>query len=647
MLKLLRNVRIRNRLFIAYSLIFMLSFAVTGAFVFYQVRDIIRDNIDSDLSRTTEIIRSMVLNSADVAIRNYMRAVAEKNLDVANQLQRQVKRGQLTEAEAKKRAAEVFLSQKLGGAGRVYCLDSDGIMVVHHKRSLLDVDLSGLPFVEEQISRKTGFMTYEWREPLEETSRPKAIYMTYFEPWDWIISVSTYRDELTDLVNIGDFRERILNLGYGQSGYPFILDYAGNLLMHPHLQGLHYSEYGDPRLSHVAERIVEEKNGQIDYMWQNPGDPGLRRKVAYFRDIPELGWIVASSSLYEDFEGSLDSVTLVFVVALTILIIMILPLSIWISSQITRPLEELQSDFAKAASGDFSVRMKQHSRDEIGLLAGYFNWFMQKLTEYSDDLRNEITVRKEAERQLIAMDENKSLFLASASHELRTPLTSIIGFLKLMDRTFTIRFRPLLEKDEMTRGKVQQFGENLEVVRAEADRLGVLVNDLLDLTKIESGRMEWRDSREDVRDILDRAAKSIVVYTENNPDVEFILERPTSEAFVEVDADRIHQVLINLLNNAFKYTQQGTVTLRAHVKKEGVLFSVCDTGRGIPEADQERIFDVFYQVDDVNQRSSQIFGTGLGLAISQNIIQHYGSSFTLASTAGKGSCFRFQLPRIS
>ncbi|MBC16757.1 MAG: histidine kinase [Desulfovibrio sp.] len=646
MLKCLQNIRIRNRLFITYSLIFMLSFAVTGAFIFYQVRTIVRDNIQSELTRTTETIRNMVLNSADVAIRNYMRAVAEKNLDVARHLHRQVQRGFLSEAEAKKQATDVFLSQKLGSAGRVYCLNSNGIMVVHHKRSLLDVDLSGLPFVQEQIQSKSGFMTYDWREPLEKVSRPKAIYMTYFEPWDWIISVSTYRDEFTDLVNISDFKQRILNLGYGESGYPFIIDYEGHMLMHPHLQDKHYSEYGDPRLSQVAEQIVEKKNGQINYLWQNPGDPGLRKKIAYFQDIPELGWIVASSSLYEDFEGPLDSITLVFVVALTILIILILPLSVWISSQITKPLEELQSDFAKAASGDFSVRMKQHSRDEIGLLAGYFNWFMQKLTEYSDDLRTEIAVRKEAERKLIAMDENKTLFLASASHELRTPLTSIIGFLKLMDRNFNVRFRPRLEENVETREKAAQFAENLEVVRNEADRLGVLVNDLLDLSKIESGRMEWRDSHEDVRDILDRAARSVVIYTEQNRDVEFILERPTSEAFVRVDADRIHQVLINLLNNAFKYTHEGTVTLRGQVTADAIQFSVCDTGRGIPEADQDRIFDVFYQVDDVNQRSSQIFGTGLGLAISRNIVQHYNGSLSVTSTPGKGSCFRFSLQRV-
>ncbi|SOB58203.1 Putative Signal transduction histidine kinase (fragment) [Pseudodesulfovibrio profundus] len=432
--------------------------------------------------------------------------------------------------------------------------------------------------------------------------------------------------------------------GWGEAH--FIIDYEGHMLMHPHLQDKHYSEYGDPRLSQVAEQIVEKKNGQINYLWQNPGDPGLRKKIAYFQDIPELGWIVASSSLYEDFEGPLDSITLVFVVALTILIILILPLSIWISSQITKPLEELQSDFAKAASGDFSVRMKQHSRDEIGLLAGYFNWFMQKLTEYSDDLRTEIAVRKEAERKLIAMDENKTLFLASASHELRTPLTSIIGFLKLMDRNFNVRFRPRLEEHVETREKSVQFAENLEVVRNEADRLGVLVNDLLDLSKIESGRMEWRDSHEDVRDILDRAARSVVIYTEQNRDVEFILERPTSEAFVRVDADRIHQVLINLLNNAFKYTHEGTVTLRGQVTADAIQFSVCDTGRGIPEADQDRIFDVFYQVDDVNQRSSQIFGTGLGLAISRNIVQHYNGSLSVTSTPGKGSCFRFSLQRV-
>ncbi len=643
MLNIFRNLHIRNKLFIAYSFSFFLAFAVAGVIVYSQVYKIIQNNIESELERTTEMIQGMVRTNASVSIRNYMRAVAEKNYEIAKQFYRQVQRGELTEEEAKLRAQDVFRGQTIGKTGRIYCLDSNGIMVTHPRRSFVGMDMSGLPYVKEQIERKGGYMEYDWKEPLELEARPKAIAMSYFEPWDWIISASTYRDEFAELVNVEDFRQRLLEFGSGESGYPFVLDYDGNMLLHPFLEGKHFSEYGDPYLSTIAERILEEKEGHFDYLWRNPNDDGMRKKVVYFKDIPEMRWVISSSSYYEDFSSSLDTIGYVFLLTTLAAIILILPISMWIGASITRPLKGLQESFSRAADGDFSVRVPEHSRDELGLLAGYFNQFMEKLTEYSNDLRNEIRVRKETEKKLIALDKAKSMFLSSASHELRTPLTSIIGFLKLMEKNFKQRFLPHLESAD-DKLKTTQFLDNISIVRSEADRLGRLVNDLLDLNKIESGRMEWRDEELDVNTVLKRAAGSISAYSGRNPAVGFTLEESEVSSSIIADGDRIHQVLINLLSNAFKYTDSGMVTLSATERGDQVEFVVEDTGRGISHEDVEKVFDIFYQVHDENKRSSKTFGTGLGLAISRQIVTHYGGRLAVESEVGKGSCFTFLLP---
>lgn len=497
------------------------------------------------------------------------------------------------------------------------------------------------------MARKNGYYEYEWREPLEPKTRPKAVFMTYFEPWDWIISASAYRDEFDELVNIDDFRKRILELGFGEDGYPFVLSYEGDMLIHPHLEGKHYSEYGDSDLSAVAQRIIREKNGHFDYMWKNPGDKSFRKKVAYFRDIPELGWVVSSSSLYENFEKPLRDLKFVLVIAFCVALLLIAPISMWIGALITKPLEELQNDFAEGAQGDFSVRMKRQSRDELGVLAGYFNTFMEKLNEYSDSLRTEITVRKEAEKKLIAMDKTKTLFLASASHELRTPLTSIIGFHKLMERNFNKYFLEHLKSVDGMEKRANQFAQNLGIVRVESDRLGRLVNDLLDLSKIESDRMEWRDEDIKVVDLLQRAAESSAASVVDKPKITFELKPFEEDVVIHADPDRLHQVLINLLSNGFKYTDKGTVTLSAEVADDRVHFIVEDTGRGIPEEDQSKIFDIFYQVQDVNKRSSQVFGTGLGLAICKQIASHYKGKLEVSSAEGEGSRFVLSLPRKS
>lgn len=640
----LADSRIRTKLYLAYAGAFLIIFLVAGGIIHAQVRDVLRRNIENELAKTTGALRTMVRASVDVSIRNYMRAVSEKCLAEARALQRQVKRGRLTEAEAKDRARHAFLSQTIGRTGRVYCLNSRGVMVVHHKRGLLGVDMSGLAFVREQVRRKEGYMTYEWREPLEARKRSKAVYMTYFEPWDWIISASSYREEFAQLVNVGDFRERFFELRSGRSGYPFVLAYNGYLLVHPYLRGTHYRDYDSPGQGAVAERIVSERNGHFDYMWRNPGEKRLKKKVVYFKDIPELGWVVASSSYYEDFQKPLDSIGYVMLTALAVAVLLMIPVSFGIGALITRPLDRLQQNFARAADGDFSVRMEQHSRDELGLMAGYFNSFMERLTAYSEKLESEIARRRKTEEELVAMDRAKSMFLASASHELRTPLTSIIGFLRLMEKHFRARFMPVLGPLDPLGLQARKFEKNLNIVRVEADRLGRLVNDLLDLSKIEAGRMEWRDKTLSADRVLRRAAEASGALAEEKPGVKLAVESLTEPMAVKADADKIHQVLINLLSNAFKNTDAGSVTLSAVKTAAGACFSVCDTGRGISEDERERIFDIFYQGMDENNRSTQVFGTGLGLSICRRIVAHYGSRLVVDSALGRGSCFRFTLP---
>jgi signal transduction histidine kinase len=636
--------RIRTKLYLAYAGAFLVIFLVAGGIIHAQVRAILRQNIESELAKTTEALCTMARATEDVSIRNYMRAVSEKCLDEARALQRQVKRGRLTEAEARQRARHAFLSQTIGRTGRVYCLNSQGVMVVHHKRSLVGVDMSGLSFVREQIRRREGYMTYEWKEPLEARARSKAVYMVYFEPWDWIISASSYREEFAQLVNVEDFRQRFFELRSGRSGYPFVLDYNGYLLIHPYLRGVHFRDYDSPGLASVAERIVRERNGHFDYMWRNPGERTLKRKVVYFKDIPELGWVVASSSYYEDFQQPLDAIGYVLLTALAVAVLLMIPVSFGIGALITRPIGKLQESFARAADGDFSVRMEQHSRDELGLMAGYFNSFMERLNAYSDDLESEIAHRRETEKELIAMDRAKSMFLASASHELRTPLTSIIGFLHLMEKRFRTRFMPVLGPLDPVGGQARKFEKNLGIVRLEADRLGRLVNDLLDLSKIEAGRMEWRDRILSVDLVLHRAAEASGALAEERPGVRLVVEPLSEPLAVRADADKVHQVLINLLSNAFKNTEAGSVALSAKGTTAGVCFSVCDTGRGISEDERERIFDIFYQGRDENSRSTHVLGTGLGLSICRKIVAHYGGRLVVDSVLGKGSCFRFTLP---
>ncbi|WP_419787363.1 ATP-binding protein [Pseudodesulfovibrio sp.] len=249
-----------------------------------------------------------------------------------------------------------------------------------------------------------------------------------------------------------------------------------------------------------------------------------------------------------------------------------------------------------------------------------------------------------ANKDLIALDKAKTLFLSSASHELRTPLTAILGFVILMQKQFKDFFVPRLEQDTSIQPRVQRFAENLSVVRSEAERLGRLVNDLLDLNKIESGSMEWRDEPLELETLLHAAAEVFTGQAAEIEGLDFKVD-PIPEAMaIKADPDRIQQVLINLLNNAFKFTPQGEIRLTVDRDGDFVRFRVIDTGPGIPEEDLEHVFDLFYQVSEGVYQAGRPFGTGLGLAICRQIVTHYGGVISVESRLGVGSTFFFTIP---
>jgi PAS domain S-box-containing protein len=391
------DLRIRYKLLLGYSTMFIISCALASVIIYVFVRDTIAANIESELKNSTTTILNMVRASADVSIKNHLRAVAEKNREITEHFYRMFKDGQMSEKEAKLRTHEVLLSQTIGKTGYIYCLDSNGRIVMHPKNELLGVDLSPYAFIKDQKKRKSGYLEYDWKNPGEEQVRAKALYMTYFAPWDWIISVSSYRGEFKELVNVEDFRERILALKFGQTGYSYVIDSQGNLIIHPLLEGQNILHEKDPRGRMFIKALCEQKSGKMTYAWRNPGETIYRKKLVIFNDIPEFDWIVASSSYQDEFYAPLQTVQEIFMATVAVCLVLVLPFTLYITGSITHPLRELMHRFSEAADGDTSVRLTSTSRDEVGVLARYFNSFMDRLQIYSDSLKTEIADRKRAE----------------------------------------------------------------------------------------------------------------------------------------------------------------------------------------------------------------------------------------------------------
>lgn len=386
---------------IATHMMILTSFALISWFVSYSVmRESLETHIISELSNTTETVRGMVETSVRLSIRNNLRAVAETNREILTLLHSRQLRGELTEAEAKKQATEILLSQTIGQTGYIYCVNSQARAMVHPSQKVVGVVFSDQNFVAEQVRRKEGYLEYEWKNPGEEIPRAKALYMTYFEPWDWIVSATAYRDEFETLVNVSDFSQSVKTLKFGNSGYSFVMDLHGNLIVHPLLHGKNAFEMAIPDGTQFLETMVSEKRGQLNYEWQNPGEKEPRLKIVVYDYIPEVGWIVAASAYLDDLYEPLKIIRHRTIGVGVFCLLIGAMFAIAVSTSITDPIRQLVVRLSKSPSGKVS-----HGRDEVEQLSAHFDGFLTDLQqEARERLQMENDLRASQERYRAVME---------------------------------------------------------------------------------------------------------------------------------------------------------------------------------------------------------------------------------------------------
>jgi signal transduction histidine kinase len=240
----------------------------------------------------------------------------------------------------------------------------------------------------------------------------------------------------------------------------------------------------------------------------------------------------------------------------------------------------------------------------------------------------ELTERRRAERAE-AENQAKSRFLALMSHELRTPLNAVLGFSQLLERR---DFGPLNDRQVRYVSNIKAAGQNLLT----------LVNDLLDFSKVSADRMDFHAESVNVEELVEEAIASM---RPSADDKKLTLEQsvePGLEAFA--DKFRLHQVLLNLLSNGIKFTESGTVTVKAEAVGDTTRIAVSDTGIGIPADQLPRLFSEFSQLDSGIARTQP--GTGLGLALSKRLVLGMGGTISVTSTEGDGSVFTVLIPRV-
>ena len=309
-------------------------------------------------------------------------------------------------------------------------------------------------------------------------------------------------------------------------------------------------------------------------------------------------------------------------------IVLALLLGFVISWSFILPVREAHAFLGRVATGDFGSTIRVANRDEFGDLAHRMNRMSRELESLYEGQRRAAAELQRLNEQLAQASKAKSDFLASMSHELRTPMNAILGFTELLlDDTYGDLADPLREP--------------LEDIRTNGRHLLRLINDVLDLSKIEAGRMDLTVSEYAVADVVNVVHASLrALAEEKGLDFTTAVDAALPPAFG--DSKRITQCLMNLVGNAIKFTPAGRVAIAVERRDDMLLYRVADTGIGIPEDQRERIFDEFRQADAAVSRD--FGGTGLGLSITKKFVELHGGRIWVESESGKGSTFSFTVP---
>jgi signal transduction histidine kinase len=292
------------------------------------------------------------------------------------------------------------------------------------------------------------------------------------------------------------------------------------------------------------------------------------------------------------------------------------------------PVKEAHGFLSQVAAGNFGVTVRVTNRDEFGALAENMNRMSRELERLDGQQRRAAAELRELNTRLAEASRAKSEFLASMSHELRTPLNAILGFTELI-------------LDGLYGEVPDALREPVADVQTNARHLLRLINDVLDLSKIEAGRMELAATDYALGDVLEAVRASLRSLAAEKG-LEFVVSAPADPPLAFGDAQRITQCLLNLAGNAIKFTSQGRVAISAEVDGETLRYRVKDTGIGIPADRLDEIFAEFRQVDATITR--EYGGTGLGLSITKKFVELHGGRIWVESALGRGSTFSFEVP---
>jgi len=466
----------------------------------------------------------------------------------------------------------------------------------------------------------TGTMLYYFLGDFVSTEKVKLLERSGEEINSFL---AEYIEDMDNPLVLSTFRYLLRSYRVSTNSLIWVVDKDGYIVV---------TEYANPELG-IPQQVIKKLRDESGYL-RLPDERQYRKVMLGTDPVVERGyfyglfegtrvpWLTiqkpfrykgkVEAAVYlhtpiPEMQRARASVFRLFMASVAVSILISIVLGYVFSLRISRPLKQINNAARVIAGGEFGKRLSINSNDEIGELAKSFNQMVTALENLEDMRRG---------------------FIANVSHELRTPMTTIRGFIEgILDGTIP----------------PEKQNYYLGIVKDETNRLNRLVNDLLDLAKMEAGEITLKPRSFDINELI----RICIIKFENlivskNIQVEANFEE--EEMFVNADSDAIERVMYNLLHNAIKFTSEnGRIIVTVHGQKDRVLVSVEDNGIGIGKDEIDLIWERFYKSD--KSRSKDKTGTGLGLAIVKNIINEHKQEIWVESEPGKGTKFTFTLSK--
>ncbi|WP_171596148.1 cache domain-containing protein [Marinifilum caeruleilacunae] len=562
-------------------------------------------------------------------------------------------RGSLSDREIKKRIKEalsplrvhhdrgyIFINN-LSGTGILYPFSKQ-----NENKSLINFkDINGNYIVKNEVElmkyKDSAFTKYENTKQVKNkfNAYTKISYIRKFAPYNWYFGSFAFLDDLQPEIQ-KETLIRISQINASQDNYFFVYKKDGTCLLHVDSTsiGKNYKDYTSKVRRDNVEQLIKaaelEESGFVNY--QNPHSQ-IDGKVTYIKLVKDWDWIIGAGLLTSEIDeniaiaraelrSNVRKYILQIILLIAVAIIVIYITSKTISVKMKQNFISFNNFFRMASTQSYQVDINELHFSEFQDLGTTINRMIDIRSQKEKELQ---VAREKAEES----DRLKSSFLANMSHEIRTPMNAIIGFSEL------------LQEDDLPFETRQQFFTH---IRNSGNSLLNLINDIIDFSKIESGKLKISKTYYSLNQLFDELyhtfQKIKTSKGKDHIDLKFTKGLEESESVIYTDPLRLKQIITNLIENALKFTETGSIHVSYQLNESNLIFAVEDTGIGISPEKQKIIFSRFRQADDSHAR--RYGGTGLGLSISKKLAELLNGDMWVESTEDVGSSFFVSIPYL-